>query len=357
MLHKSRIAEHCNCLEVSFKTSLKTEQSILCCVVMSGAVNSPPNLPMPSSDFRKLRRLNMHQPGIASPTPINPLPGLRAMSSNPKVLLPLPANNTRGLRKFQLGSIATAGLPLPPSEESCGLHKPPINEILTLDAGILHSSDSDFSSDEELSASSDFVSESDMFTDMDDSSSDSQAGSETDTETNNETDTDTSSTLDRKRNIPPRKVGRPCFSDSRRNTRRRARYLEKKKEDKYEKDWRAAVAEGNDAQADQLQQQLLATKRGRILFPSHAKTAAELEATKQLSANVRELNRNMGSRSKHRKDFAARVTKGLPSGFCAAVLGFKPSTLRTYKARSEQDTKRLERACAAERRPQRGSWS
>ena len=50
------------------------------------------------------------------------------------------------------------------------------------------------------------------------------------------------------------------------------------------------------------------------------------------------MNKEFGARSKHRKDLATRVTKGLPPQFCQDVLGFKSSYLRKSRQRQRDDS-------------------
>ena len=136
--------------------------------------------------------------------------------------------------------------------------------------------------------------------------------------------------------VPRRRAGRPrapdgSAADTARNAQRRRRAVEKRREDRLEADWRAAIAEKDDTKADMLCQDLLSTVRGRALFPSQTKTLSELKAMKKLADNVNELNQDMGPRSKHRKIIATRVTKGLPPNFCEEVLGFNAASLRQFR--------------------------
>jgi hypothetical protein len=132
-----------------------------------------------------------------------------------------------------------------------------------------------------------------------------------------------STTSARKRKGGP---GRPraepgSAADNPRNAQRRRRARQKKIEDQLEREWRVAVALGENKKAQDLYQQLLPTVRGRHLFPS--KTISNLKAVKKLGENIAELNKDLGTRSKHRQDIAMRVTSGLPPMFCQEVLGFK----------------------------------
>ena len=144
---------------------------------------------------------------------------------------------------------------------------------------------------------------------------------------------------------PPRRAGRPrapagSTADTARNAQRIRRAQEKRREDRLEKDWRAAVAAKEDQTADLLHQELALTVRGRALFPTHTKTCSELKAGKILAENIKDLNKELGLKSKHRKDIATRVTKGLPPGFCKEVLGFNPTTLRQYRRRANESTEK-----------------
>ena len=93
-----------------------------------------------------------------------------------------------------------------------------------------------------------------------------------------------------------RSTGRPravagSAADTQRNAQKRIRYVERKREALLEADWRNAVAAKDNKKADELQQLLLPTVRGRQLFPSQTKTFSEHKALSQLASNVRECSR------------------------------------------------------------------
>ena len=136
--------------------------------------------------------------------------------------------------------------------------------------------------------------------------------------------------------------GRPCApqgstADTRRNAQRRRRAREKKREDKLEHDWRCAVASRDDTLADELYSALLPTVRGRHLFPSQTKTESELRSMRGLGDNVKQLNAQLGQRSKHRQHLLTRITKGLPPSFCKETLNVKASYLRKARQREDED--------------------
>ena len=193
-------------------------------------------------------------------------------------------------------------------------------------------SDSDESADLSQSSSSSYSSESD---DSPDDASDSESEQDSTVPSDSESDQDTTG--------PKRQPGRPraqvgTEADTPRNAQRRVRYQERSQEDRLEDQWRTAVAAKRDAEAQELCAELLQTRRGATLFPAQAKIHAELKATKLLAKNVSEFNKEMGARSKHRRVFAIRVTKGLPPAFCQKILGFNPSSLRKFNQRDREDS-------------------
>jgi hypothetical protein len=193
------------------------------------------------------------------------------------------------------------------------------------------------------------VSEASYASSYEDSEEHTSADENSDTFSQQEQEDDTREMVDDLALVPPEgksfrgKPGRPraapgSKADTPANAQRRKRAAERRKEAALEKDWRVAVAAGEDMRADTLQQELCETIRGRTLFPSQTKTLAELKAIQQLSQNVKELNQGLGQKSKHRKDIATRVTKGLPPQFCQDVLGFDKASLRQFKKRSKEST-------------------
>ena len=125
-------------------------------------------------------------------------------------------------------------------------------------------------------------------------------------------------------------------ADTRRNARRRKRAAEKKLETQLEREWREAVALGNDVRAEELYLKLLPTVRGRKLFPSHTKLSTQVQGFNTVAQNVRSLHATLGVRSKHRGAIASRITMGLPPAFTKEVLGFKPAYLRKVKEREQE---------------------
>jgi hypothetical protein len=137
-------------------------------------------------------------------------------------------------------------------------------------------------------------------------------------------------------------VGRPralpgSKADNPRNDNRRLRYKERKHEKKLEQAWRIAVTDNNDTVANELQQELMKTHRGRSLFPGARKSEAELAVYRQLASNVKLLNTGLGQRSKHRGHLALKVTKDLPPAFCKEVLAFDPALIRQGRKRERDN--------------------
>ena len=140
-------------------------------------------------------------------------------------------------------------------------------------------------------------------------------------------------------------VGRPrappgSKADTRRNAQRRRRARQNRQEDLLEKDWRAAVASHDNETADELLQELLPTLRGRRLFPSLSHSLNQVKSFEKLGENVKQLNIDLGARSKHRKSIATRVTKGLPPEFCEDILAFKKSYLRKARQRESENVRK-----------------
>jgi hypothetical protein len=137
-------------------------------------------------------------------------------------------------------------------------------------------------------------------------------------------------------------VGRPralpgSKADNPRNDNRRLQYKERKHEKKLEQAWRIAVTDNNDTVANELQQELMKTHRGRSLFPGARKSEAELAVYRQLASNVKLLNTGLGQRSKHRGHLALKVTKDLPPAFCKEVLAFDPALIRQGRKRERDN--------------------
>ena len=163
------------------------------------------------------------------------------------------------------------------------------------------------------------------------------------------TNTDTKTTQIRSLARPTRRVGpgrprapRGSAADTPRNAQRRKRAQQRRREKRLEQDWRQAVASCDDEKAEMLYQELLPTVLGRKLFPSQTKTTRELASLKVLGDNLRQLNEDLGSSSKHRTHIASRVTTGLPPQFCQDVLGFDKAYLRKTRQRQHnRDTNEL----------------
>ena len=131
-------------------------------------------------------------------------------------------------------------------------------------------------------------------------------------------------------------VGRPVTRQDNRNKQRRVRYAQKVREKQDIKAYQHLVHTGDFQRADSLlSQKIIPSRSGKRLFSETAQASEESKSA-MVMKNLTAINKQMGTKSKHRASLIGRVAEGVPTAWLSEHLSVKKSFVRKAKARVDK---------------------